>query len=122
MSVEPEPRGVDLHDDAFLHLRDRIVGSMQRGLELAAIFLRRAQRIGERSFHPKGAQFTADHRLQVLRAGQRHCVACPMRHVRAGGGAVGLFTDHDQRHFGGQLVTGGGQVGELCRGRRDRHQ
>ena len=65
-----EPGGVGIHQDALLHLRDRIVGALQHHFELAAIVLRGAQRAVERALEAEGAQLARDHRLQPRRLPQ----------------------------------------------------
>ena len=113
-----EPGAVDLHDDAFLHLRDRVVGAMQDGLELSSIILRTAQCVGQRAFHSKSAQLAVDDGLHVLGVRDRYGVARAARHVCSGGAAVDLLADHDQRHTRCHPVAYRGDAGKLFRRRR----
>ncbi len=122
MPEQLEPGTVDLHDDAFLHLRDRIVGAMQCGLQLLAVFLRRPQGVGKRALHAQRAQLAADDRLHMRGAGQRGGVTRAVLHVRTDHSAVDLIAQHDQRHLGGQLVANRRQRSELGVGRAYTYQ
>ena len=102
-----EPGLVGVDDDAFLHLQDGVVGTLQHGLQLAAIVARGLQRGVERALEAEGAQFARHHRLHAIGGRQRHDVARADAHAR-GDVAFGNLRAHEQhRHLGRELVAHG---------------
>ncbi len=70
-----EPGLVGIDHDAFLHLQDGVVGTLQHRLQLAPIVARRLQRGIQRALEPERAQFARNHRLHAIGGRQRNDVA-----------------------------------------------
>jgi hypothetical protein len=90
-----EPGLVGVDDDAFLHLQDRVVGTLQHRLELAAIVARGLQCRVERPFEAERTQLARQHGHHALGGGQRDDVTRAQLHARRDVG-FGDVRAHDQ--------------------------
>ena len=59
-----DPGRVDVDDDAFLHVGDRVGRPGHEGLHLVAVLAGRGQRAGQRAVEARGVQFAGSHGLQ----------------------------------------------------------
>ena len=106
--LQPGLVGVD--HDAFLHLQDGVVGTLQHRLQLAAIVAGGLQRRVERALQTERAQLARHHRLHAFGRRQRDDVARAEAHARGDVGLGDLRPDQHHRHLRRELVAHRGRL------------
>ena len=105
-----QPGLVGVDHDAFLHLQDGVVGTLQHRLQLAAIVAGGLQRGVERALQPERAQLARHHRLHAFGRRQRNDIARAEAHAQCDVGLGDLRSDQDHRHLRRELVAHGGRL------------
>ncbi len=102
-----EPCLVGVHDDAFLHLQDGVVGALQHRLQLPAVVAGRLQRGVQRALQAERAQLARQHGLHAVAGRQRDHVARADAHARGDVVLGDLGPHQQQRHLRSELVAHG---------------
>ena len=102
-----EPGLVGIDHDSFLHLQDGVIGTLQHGLQLAAIVAGGLQGGVQGALEPEGTQFARNHGLHAIGGRQRDDIARADAHA-ARDVAFGNLRPHQQhRNLRRELVAHG---------------